>query len=285
MLLHTLSRLGGVAATHELLAAGHGRNEIATELRRGSIWRARQGWYVRSDVDPRALAGLRVGGRTSCITALAMRGVWVPRDIVHVHVAANTSRLRTATDSRRRRTAESDTSVIVHWRDAIVGPRLLAPPLEALRDVLGCQPPRLVFAIASSVMRVCRPSARDWRELIASSPRRLRRLLERVDRVCESGTESIFWLEFMDRGFAIRRQVRIGKARVDFLFGDRLVVEIDGREYHSGEERFESDRRRDAQLSAAGYRVLRFSYAQVMFHWSEVQAAVLAAIVRGDHLG
>jgi hypothetical protein len=30
--------------------------------------------------------------------------------------------------------------------------------------------------------------------------------------------------------------------------------------------------------------VLRFSYHQVMHNWAEVEAAVIGAILRGDHL-
>jgi very-short-patch-repair endonuclease len=68
------------------------------------------------------------------------------------------------------------------------------------------------------------------------------------------------------------------------MIGDRLVVEIDGREHHSSREQFEVDRRRDAALSARGYRSLRFSYRQVMHHWVTVEQAILGACVRGHHL-
>jgi very-short-patch-repair endonuclease len=42
-------------------------------------------------------------------------------------------------------------------------------------------------------------------------------------------------------------------------------VECDGYEYHSSQERFTADRRRDRALKAAGYDVLRFS-GQEIFH-------------------
>jgi very-short-patch-repair endonuclease len=45
---------------------------------------------------------------------------------------------------------------------------------------------------------------------------------------------------------------------VDALWRDeRLIVEVDGYEFHKGRDRFEGDRRRDAKLQVAGYRVLR----------------------------
>ncbi len=83
---------------------------------------------------------------------------------------------------------------------------------------------------------------------------------------------------------SIERQVHIpGVGRVDFLIGTRLVVEVDGFSYHSNPAQFEADRRRDALLSQLGYRVLRFSYLQVMESWKDVETAVLAAVFRGDH--
>lgn len=87
-------------------------------------------------------------------------------------------------------------------------------------------------------------------------------------------------------GIEPRLQVRIpGVGRVDLLIGTRLVVEVDGRAYHSDPQDFERDRTRDARLSIRGYRVLRFSYQQVMSRWGEVKGAILAALARGDHLG
>ena len=109
-------------------------------------------------------------------------------------------------------------------------------------------------------------------------------ILARADGVCESGTESIFWNRIQPFDLDVRRQVVIGRVgRVDFVVGERLVVEIDGAAYHADSEQFEADRRRDAMLSRLGYRVLRFSYTQVMFRWAEVEAALIGALVRGDH--
>ncbi len=51
---------------------------------------------------------------------------------------------------------------------------------------------------------------------------------------------------------------------VDFLWPDqRLVVEVDGYQFHGHRQRFESDRRRDQQLVAAGYRVVRVTWIQL----------------------
>jgi very-short-patch-repair endonuclease len=43
----------------------------------------------------------------------------------------------------------------------------------------------------------------------------------------------------------------------------RLVVEADGRNWHTRWEDFESDRRRDNALAARGIQVLRFAYGML----------------------
>lgn len=51
----------------------------------------------------------------------------------------------------------------------------------------------------------------------------------------------------------------------DFVWPDHAaVVETDGRATHGTTAAFERDRERDADLTLAGYRVLRFTYMQVM---------------------
>ena len=59
--------------------------------------------------------------------------------------------------------------------------------------------------------------------------------------------------------------VTVEGCEVDFLWrSQRLIVEIDGRAYHSTNDRFENDRRRDRALIAAGYRVIRITWRQLM---------------------
>jgi restriction endonuclease-like protein len=49
----------------------------------------------------------------------------------------------------------------------------------------------------------------------------------------------------------------------------QTIVECDGYEYHSSQDRFTSDRRRDRVLKAAGYDVLRFSGQEIFHHPAE----------------
>jgi hypothetical protein len=64
---------------------------------------------------------------------------------------------------------------------------------------------------------------------------------------------------------------------VDFLWEKEMViVETDGRETHETPEAFQSDRRRDQFLAAAGYRVFRITWSQI----HSERAAVLDRVSR-----
>ena len=57
-----------------------------------------------------------------------------------------------------------------------------------------------------------------------------------------------------------RMNARVAGWEVDAYWpAHRLVVEVDGYRYHRTRRRFESDRRKDAALQAAGYRVVRIT--------------------------
>jgi very-short-patch-repair endonuclease len=62
----------------------------------------------------------------------------------------------------------------------------------------------------------------------------------------------------------VKTNVRVAGHEVDFFWpAARLVVEIDGFRYHASRLSFEADRRRDADLAARGYRVVRVTWTQI----------------------
>ena len=66
-----------------------------------------------------------------------------------------------------------------------------------------------------------------------------------------------------------------GAGRVDFLFPEwKLIVEVDGRQWHTREQAFEQDRARDNAAAAAGWRVLRFTYRMVVDRPEECVAMI-----------
>lgn len=66
---------------------------------------------------------------------------------------------------------------------------------------------------------------------------------------------------------------------IDIAFpAARLAIEIDGREFHSSPEAFESDRERQNHLVLAGWRVLRFTYGMLTRHPRVVLASIRRAL-------
>ena len=73
--------------------------------------------------------------------------------------------------------------------------------------------------------------------------------------------------------------VSVGRHEVDFLWpGHDLVVEVDGYAFHSSRRSFERDRRRDADLTGRGFRVIRITWRQLANEPETVVATLAAAL-------
>jgi very-short-patch-repair endonuclease len=122
-------------------------------------------------------------------------------------------------------------------------------------------------------------------DLLARSPGRrgqapLRSLLD-LDAVTRSSAERKLLRLMRNGGLGpTHLNTRIGLYEVDMLWEpQRLIVEVDGYAYHSSRSAFERDRLRDADLQAAGYRVVRVTWRQLV---TEPEALVrrLARLLR-----
>ena len=64
--------------------------------------------------------------------------------------------------------------------------------------------------------------------------------------------------------------------RADFAWPERrIVVETDGRKTHGTNQAFESDRRRDQRLTAAGWTVIRITWRQLKYRPHELRPVLL----------
>ena len=277
---------GGIARTYELLRDGHTSHQLTAAVRRGEVVRVRQGHYACPELSEAETRAVRVGGRLAGLSAARHHGLWTPRDTsLEVSVAPDSRALRSPTDKSTRLSTLRNPGVTVHWTDrSAPGTRSTVGVLACLIDVAKTQPARVTFTVVESALHLRRVSPAAWRRAVRVLPQPLQVLLSAVSALSGSGGESLAKYEFIATGIHFAQQVSIdGVGRVDFVVGDRLVVEIDGAEFHTSREAFEEDRRRDAGLRVAGYRVLRFSYAQVSERWHEVEGAIGAAIGEGDH--
>jgi very-short-patch-repair endonuclease len=75
--------------------------------------------------------------------------------------------------------------------------------------------------------------------------------------------------------------VRVAGHEVDCYWrSERFVAEIDGFAFHSTPKKFEKDRRRDAELAAAGVRVIRVTWRQLTKEPEAVLVRLAQALAR-----
>ncbi|HEY7720769.1 MAG TPA: type IV toxin-antitoxin system AbiEi family antitoxin domain-containing protein [Pedococcus sp.] len=100
---------------------------------------------------------------------------------------------------------------------------------------------------------------------------RVTQALGLADAHAESPGESLTRLVLTGLGFSVRSQVRISDTagfvgRVDFLVGERVVVEFDGLMKYEGAQgrgALAAEKRREDRLRAAGYEVVRLTWADL----------------------
>lgn len=201
-----------------------------------------------------------------------MHGVWMRRD----------PRLHVAFDHGAHRSAPPE--VVAHWVSDALQDGLVESPVRAFDHFVRCGDPLDIVIAADSLLNLHLMTLEQVESVLGRTERG-RRMLGRVDGRAESGTETIVRTRLRTRGVLLRSQVAIiGIGRVDFLAGDRLVIEVDGQQWHDGPSQFERDRLRDTRLVARGYLVMRFSYRRVMNELAEVEREVLAVVRAREHL-
>lgn len=165
------------------------------------------------------------------------------------------------------------------------------PVTTAVQTVLDCALalPRLdATVVADSALRAGDVAVDELRDAVARLPgrrhaARARRVVEGCDPECGSVLESVqrvrMVLAGLD-GFATQVCLRTSPVlRVDFCFPEaRLVVEVDGARWHPDPAR---DQQRDNALAALGWRVLRFTWSEVVHDSARVLATVRAALAAG----
>jgi len=114
LLLDIIDRSGGIASRRQLLAWGvdPGWIDLAAWYGRHVI-RVRHGWFARSGESPEVLRAWRVGGRLTCISALAFHEGAEPGPALHIEVPRNACQLRDP--DRRKARLGPEAPVVVHW--------------------------------------------------------------------------------------------------------------------------------------------------------------------------
>jgi very-short-patch-repair endonuclease len=276
----TVATLGGIACLTLLRERGVTARQAGAAVHRGELIRLRNGWFALPTADHDAMRAVRSGGQLTAASRLGRLGLWMmPDDRLHVSVACDATRLRHGGDA------------CLHWRDLPWDPPRTASVdsvLSSIARLIECSSEEAAIVTIDSALNTQRGSRHvleehELAEILAVLPRRFRRIARLVDPASQSGLETLARLRLRRRGLTVRSQVQIpGVGFVDLLIGDRLVLELDSRSHHLGED-YEKDRWRDLELSRRGYIVIRVSYRRVMEDWASVEASILDVVRRGEH--
>lgn len=107
-----------------------------------------------------------------------------------------------------------------------------------------------------------------------------------ADPRLETALESISWARFLEAGLDLPEpQVWVSGAsgrswRVDFLFGGRVIGECDGAVKYSETDSLWKEKKRQADLEAAGYIVVRWTWEEIVYHPHLVIARIALALTR-----
>lgn len=256
----------GVARYADLLRAGLSKTDVDTLLSVGSLRRLRRGWYADHTAKPEVVRAVQIGGVLSCLSALRHHGVWVPAD----------ARLHIRISEHHQANSAFPSSVHVCPLPIRKAPTMAVDPLTtALGAATRCLRDEDIVVILDSILNRRLLRRDQIADILASAPKRVRRLLAELDERAESGTESMVRFRLRRLGMKVRSQVFIeGVGRVDLLVGKRLVIEVDSREHHTGEAAYTRDRRRDLVLVAGDMIVLRLTYRQIVYEWDDTLAYI-----------
>ncbi|MFD3449150.1 endonuclease domain-containing protein [Microbacteriaceae bacterium 4G12] len=246
-----------------------------------------RGWYALPELPSEIIRSIRVGGCVACVSAARLHGLAAPPgDALHVWVSPGSSRLRDPDDRFQPLDRTGSSGLVLHW-DArpVHRSRLVVPLGVCLAQVAACQPPDMTIATLDSAVHLGRLPIPALREEAALWPMTAQSLLAEVDGRSESFVESVVRVRLRRAGIRCEPQVQVaGRFRLDLLVGNRLAIEVDGYETHHEREQIESDRAREGALVSLGFRVLRFTYRQVMYDWQTVLDIIRVCIERGEHL-
>ena len=285
-----LAAQGGIARRRDVLGAGLSRRRLARLLRQGRL----------RLLTPHLITNVEQPAADEPLRALA---VGLQATVSHGDAAllwgmelVSTPQVRTVTVARDRSRLIRK-GARVHRSDLDADERVHREGLwvtTALRTVLDlCRslPLGEAVAAADSALRRGLVTVDELTSALCRLPpgvgrARVAAVLRLVDPESGSVLESLCRVLLRQAGLAPEQTQlvvhtaagrRIG--RVDFAWPSaRLVVETDGFAFHADRRAFREDRRRGNALVLAGWRVLRFSWEDVVHHPDDVVAAVREAL-------
>ncbi|MGH7500778.1 MAG: type IV toxin-antitoxin system AbiEi family antitoxin domain-containing protein [Longimicrobiales bacterium] len=273
----------GVVTRRQLMSAGVSADAVDRRLKKGRLRVAHPGVYlvagpVRSP-RVREMAAVLACGARAALSHRSAAELWqlLPdlKDSVPVEVTtAEGDHRRPGIRVHHVRTVKANEVT------ALDGIRITTPA-RTLYDLASAVEERALERALATAFDRCMTNRAELRSLLRRhsgrpGTSRLRALIERETEPALTRSEAEERLLLLIRRAELplpASNVRVGGCEVDFFWRmQRLVVEVDGYAFHSSPGTFERDRRRDAVLAAAGVRVVRVTWRQLV---SEAEAVLV----------
>lgn len=266
-----------VSTFRELTSAGFTRAKIGESVADGSLKPLRRGVYAAAGACDVVATAATHGGTLACVTAARHEGLWVLETDAPPHVWLG---------AHGRSYPHAECRCVAHWDDGTTTDAFGLPSVpRILRQILLCRGLEEFFVTVESARRLGKLKAAGLSWLRARVGPAAREAIEYSRDDADSGLESLLRWRLRARRLPVRTQMRlVSVGRVDFLIGDRLIVEVDGALNHDDESHRHKDLVRDANAASWGFVTLRFDYSLVVHDWPTVEMAILAYIDRGIHL-
>ena len=278
------ARQHGVIGRAQLLTAGLGTEAIRHRVRAGRLHPLHRGVYAVGHpavtFHGRCLAGVLAGGPGALLgrrSGAVLWGLLAPDGAVP-DVIVTTGRRRPQPGVRLHRTRD-----VAPTEQRLRSAVPVTSPLRTLLDLAAWGDPREAIRAAeeAQVRRLVRPAELAGLVDRPGAPL-LRRAAAPDGRMPFTRSEAERRLLRLVARAGLprpRTNVRLAGHEVDALWPrERVVVEVDGYAFHSSPAAFDRDRRRDADLQAAGYRVLRLTW-RALTDRPEESAARLAVLL------
>ena len=281
----------GMVTTVQLEEAGFGRTQITRRVAGKWLVRVHTGVYrlgVFAGPYGREAAALLACGRDAALSHWTAARVdpLTGRGAAEIHVSIE-GRLPGRVAGIRPHRVPAFLPGEVEVRHGL---RITAPA-RTLLDLAAMAPRAVLERLVEEAQVQRLVSAGDLRAAIVRGTgrpgvRKLREVVDLLDVPLFTRSEGEKLLRSLVRSAGLpqpRTNVRRGGWEVDAVWdAERLVVEVDGRRYHDTQPQFERDRRKDADLVLAGYRVLRFTWRRLTREPVEVVAIIAAALAHGQ---
>jgi very-short-patch-repair endonuclease len=283
-------RQGGIARRRDVLRAGASRRRLARLVREGRLRMLTPHLVTNvalpSPDEPLRTVATALGATVSHTSAALLWGI---------ELATTPERQQVTVPRHRSRGSMKGTDV--HRRDLSADDRVerdglrVTSPLRTVLDLCRSLPLHEAVAAADSALRHALVTVEALTSALVALPAgpgrtRVARVLRLIDPDSGSVLESLCRVLLHGAGLPPEQTQLVIRTRSGRWIGrDDVawpsagpVVEVDGFAFHAGRDSYCRDRRRGNALVLAGWRVLRFSWEDVVHSPDEVVAAVREAL-------